>query len=138
LACLYAEASGCYLEAKRLGAGDNDVINGQTLSKQQSEKMLESLRERLNRTDLFNLTARVEFCRSFPTIQHVWSVIRKYHAEADFSYEPLRKHNFGDMESSTALIHLKTWGRIEIVSHEKFHVTHLDEISSYDPWREYV
>jgi len=138
LACLYAEASGCYLEARRLGAGDNDVINGQTLAKQQSEKMLESLRDRLNRTDLINITARVGFCGSFPTIQHVWSLIRKYHTETDFSYDPLRKHNFGDMESSAALTHLKAWGRIDIVSLEKFHVTHLDEISSYDPWREYV
>jgi hypothetical protein len=119
-----------------LGAGDNDVNNGQTLAKQQYEKMLEHLRGRLDKTDFIRATARVGFCESFPTVQHVWAVIRKYHTEADFSYEPMRKRGFSDMESSTGLTYLKTWGRIETVAHETFRVIHADEISAYDPWRE--
>jgi formylglycine-generating enzyme required for sulfatase activity len=138
LACLQAEAAGCYERARRLGAADNNVINGQTVAKQQSQTMLENLRRRMGEADFIRATARVGFCASFPIVHHVWAVIRKYHAEAGFSYEPLRKRGFGDMESSTALTYLKTWGRIETFALETFRVIHQDEISSYDPWREYT
>jgi formylglycine-generating enzyme required for sulfatase activity len=138
VAGLQAEAAGCYHRARRLGAEDNDVVEGHATAKQQSQMMLDHLRGRLGKVDFARTTARVGFCESFPTIQHVWAVIRKYHADADFSYEPLQKFGFGDAETSTALTNLARWGRVETVALETFRVIHSDEISSYDPWREFV
>ncbi len=134
LACLQAEAAGCYQRAMRLGARDSDVVNSATVAKQQSEKMLENLRGRQGENEYIRATARVGFCEAFPTIQQIWAVIRLYHGERDFSYELLRKRGFADMESSTGLTYLKGWGRIETVALETFRVIHPEEVSAYDPW----
>lgn len=138
LAELNAEAAGCFSRARRLGADDNDVCQNLTVAKQQSEQMLQHLRGRLGESDFLHATARVGFCESFPTIQHVWAIVRKYHADSNFTYEPMQRRGFGTMETSTGLTYLKEWGRIEVVGHETFRVIRADEISEYDPWRELV
>jgi formylglycine-generating enzyme required for sulfatase activity len=137
-AILNTEATGCYFRAQRLGAEDGDVVNGHAIAKQNAQTMLDNLRGRLGESDFLRVTAHAGFGESFPTIQHVWAVIRKYHAEADFSYEPMRKRGFDDKETSTGLSYLKTWGRIEATVPLTFRVIRKDEISSYDPWGEFV
>jgi formylglycine-generating enzyme required for sulfatase activity len=137
-AVLYTEMAGCFYRAQRLGAKDNGVVDGQTVAKQQSQKILDHLRGRLSDSDYIRMTAYAGFCESFPTIQHVWAVIRKYCATRDFSYEPIRKYGFSDSEISTGLSYLKTWKRVETVAAMTFHVIRTDEIFSYDPWGEYV
>jgi formylglycine-generating enzyme required for sulfatase activity len=137
VARLDAEAAGCFQRARRLGAGDDEVINGAALTKQQSDKMLENLRGRMDKYKFLRAMEDVGFSEAFPTIQHVWAVVRLVHAQANFSYDLLRKRGFNDSESSTGLTYLKTWGRIEVVALETFRVAHPDEISAYDPWREY-
>ena len=138
LADLNAEAAGCFSRAKRLGAEDNDVLEGHAVAKQQSEQMLDHLQSRLGETEFIRATARVGFCESFPMIQHVWAIVRKHHRDSDFTYEPMSRRGFGTMETSTGLTYLKEWGRIEGVALETFRVIRTDEISEYDPWRELV
>jgi formylglycine-generating enzyme required for sulfatase activity len=138
LADLNAEAAGCFERAKRLGAGDKDVIDGHAIAKQQSDQMLKQLQSRLSESDLVRATARVGFCEAFPTVQHVWAVVRKYHADSDFTYEPMSRRGFSEMETSTGLTYLKEWGRIEVVALETFRVIRTEDISAYDPWRELV
>jgi formylglycine-generating enzyme required for sulfatase activity len=135
---LNAEAAGCYHRAQRLGAKDKDVVDGHERARHQCQQMLDHLRGRLPEHESFRAAARIDFCESFPTIQHVWAIVRKYHADADFTYDPLRRHGLGEMEASTGLTYLKDWGRIEVVALKTFRVIHTDDISAYDPCREYV
>lgn len=138
MAELETEAASCFQREMRLGAKDEDVTNGYSIAKQNSEKAFENMRGKMQNTDFIRATARAGFCESFPIIQQIWSVIRIYHADKDFSYEPLRKNGFDDSETSTCLTYLKQWGRIETVALKTFRVSHTDDISSYDPWREFV
>ncbi len=136
-AVLSAETVGCYYRAQRLGAEDDDIVKNHTVAKQNRQTTLDNLKGRLGESDFLRITARAGFSESFPTVQHVWAVIRKYHAEEDFTYEPMRKRGFDDKETSTGLTYLKTWGRIETKAYCTFHAIRKDEVSSYDPWSEF-